>query len=111
METSYTSDQTLTVLDRVGSPWVGDYFDTGGAAGRGWDPVREVRQRGSRIVQLHVKGPRGAALDTGAVDLEALGQALRDVGYDGWLMLETSAGDDPIGSARRNLAVLRRYFG
>ncbi len=109
METGYTSEETLRVLGLVGSPWVGDYLDVGNVAGRGLDPAAEVRQRGDRIVQLHVKGPRGAALDSGAVDLAALAQALREVGFDGWLMLETSPGDDPLEAARRNLAAVRQH--
>jgi sugar phosphate isomerase/epimerase len=34
---------------------------------------------------------------------------MRDIGYDGWLVLETPAGDDPLDSAKRNLEFVRRY--
>jgi ABC-type sugar transport system permease subunit len=60
------------------------------------------------VVQVHVKGVRGAGLDAGTVDLGAVKQALGQVGYDDWLLLETAGGDDPLANARANLAVLRR---
>ena len=31
-------------------------------------------------------------------------------GHDGWVVLETPAGDDPIASAERNLAFTRRWL-
>jgi sugar phosphate isomerase/epimerase len=111
IETSYTAAETRAILDRVDSPWVGDYFDTGNAAGKGLDPVAEIRQRGQQIVHIHVKGTRGADLASGTVDLAGVKSALAEIGYDGWLMLETSAGDNPLDAARRNLAVLRQTFG
>jgi hypothetical protein len=101
------SPETREILGRVGSSWVGDYFDTGNAAGQGRDPVEEIRQRKGLIVQIHVKGTRGADLAAGTVDLPAVKRALQETGYDDWLMLETSAGDAPLDAARRNYAVLR----
>lgn len=110
IETGYTADETLRVLSLVDSPWVGDYFDVGNAAGRGLDPADEIRRRGQHVVQMHVKGLRGAPLDGGTIDLEAFRRALDDVAYDGWLMVETSPGDDALREARRNLAVMRQHF-
>lgn len=111
IETSYTAAETREILGRVDSPWVGDYFDTGNAAGKGMDPVAEIRKRRGHIVHIHVKGTRGSDLASGTVDLAGVKQALADTGYEGWLMLETSAGDDPLDAARRNAAVLRQTFG
>lgn len=111
IETSYNAAETRLILGRVDSPWVGDYFDTGNAAGKGMDPVAEIRQRKGQLVQIHVKGTRGADLASGTVDLAGVKQALAETGYDGWLMLETPAGDAPLDAARRNFAVLRQAFG
>lgn len=110
IETSYTAAGTKEILGRVGSPWVGDYFDTGNAAGKGMDPVAEIRAREGLLVHLHVKGVRGADLASGTVDLAGVKRALDDICYAGWLMLETSAGDNPLDAARRNLAALRASF-
>jgi sugar phosphate isomerase/epimerase len=108
LESGYTAEQVEAMLGRIDRPAVvGDYFDLGNAAGGGMDPADQVRRRGKAIVQIHVKGVRGAALDAGTVDLAAVKGAIRESGYDGWLVLETSGGDDPIGNARKNLAILR----
>jgi len=111
IETSYTAAETKLILGRVDSPWVGDYFDTGNAAGKGMDPVAEIRERKGHIVHIHIKGTRGSDLAGGTVDLAGVKQALSETGYDGWLMLETSAGDEPLDAARRNFAFLRQTFG
>jgi sugar phosphate isomerase/epimerase len=109
VESGNTAEQVETLLGRVGRPAVvGDYFDLGNAAGRGMDPAAEIKRRGRAIVQIHVKGVRGAGLDAGTVDLGAVKQALGQVGYDDWLLLETAGGDDALANARANLAVLRR---
>jgi sugar phosphate isomerase/epimerase len=110
IETSYDARETREVLGRVGSPWVGDYFDTGNAASRGRDPAEEIRGRKGLILQMHVKGTRGADLSEGTVSLAEVKRAIDDTGYAGWLMLETSAGEQPIEAARRNFAALREYF-
>jgi sugar phosphate isomerase/epimerase len=107
IETGYNSPETKEILGQIGSPWVGDYFDTGNAAGQGRDPVEDIRQRKGLIVQIHIKGTRGADLAAGTVDLSAVKRALQDTGYDDWLMLETSAGDAPLDAARRNYATMR----
>jgi sugar phosphate isomerase/epimerase len=112
LESNMPAAEVLAVLERIGSPAVvGDYYDMGNAAGRGMDAAEEVRLRKGRIMRVHAKGVRGAALDEGTVDLSAVRDALRETGYDGWLVLESSAGDDPVGNARRNLATLRGSFG
>jgi sugar phosphate isomerase/epimerase len=112
VESGLAADDVLAMLDRIGAPdVVGDYFDMGNLAGRGMDPAEEARRRRGRIVQVHAKGVRGAGLDAGTVDLPSVNSALREGGFDGWLLLETAAGEDPIGNARRNLALLRKGFG
>ena len=112
LESGLPAADVLAMLDRIGSPEVvGDYFDMGNLAGRGLDPAEEARLRGGRIVQVHAKGVRGAALDAATLDLGAVRDALRASGFDGWLVLETSADDDPIGNARHNLGILRTSFG
>jgi sugar phosphate isomerase/epimerase len=112
LESGLPAADVLAMLDWIGSPEVvGDYYDMGNLAGRGMDPAEEARLRAGRIVQVHAKGVRGVGLDAGTLDLGAVRDALRAGGFDGWLLLETAAGDDPLGNARRNLGILRQSFG
>ena len=96
---------------------VGLCLDTGHLLlGRG-DPVRAVRDWGERINHVHLKDARQAVLDAivaegapveaiwrrrafcrlgdGDVDVDGVLDALRDVGYAGWLVVEQDIIPDP----------------
>ncbi len=38
------------------------------------------------------------------------GVLIKRVGFDGYLALETEAGEDPVGNAARNLAFVKRLL-
>ena len=96
----------------------GACLDIGTAASRKLDVPTGIRTLGAAsITQVHVKDVRTAegqppnfdvALGEGDVDFRAIAQALRAVGYDGWLGLETPPGPDAIAVARANLEFMRR---
>ncbi len=41
------------------------------------------------------------------MDIPGCVDTLREIGYDGWLILETPATDDPLEAGNYNLAYLR----
>lgn len=110
IETGLTGPETLQVLSQVGSLWIGDYFDMGNAAGRDMDPAQEILTRGQHIAQIHAKGVRGALLEAGTVDVPAVARALRSIGYQGWIMLETSRGERPLEAVGAEREQLLRLF-
>ena len=66
----------------------------------------------SKMIPLRGQGEDGGTkwttqLGEGSVDFVAVKRALRDINYDGYLILETPPGDDPVGNASRNLGFLR----
>ena len=71
-----------------------------------------MKQLGSHIVQIHVK-EIGAEMGEGKLDFPAIFSTIREIGYgrasaaNGYLILETEAGDDPAANARRNLEFVR----
>lgn len=93
------------------------YFDTGNALARKLDLPTGIRQLGaSAIAGIHYKDVHLAEsmppdfsvnIGKGNVDFRAVTQALRAIGYDGWVILETPPGNDPIANARTNLAHVR----
>jgi sugar phosphate isomerase/epimerase len=96
------------LADSVGSRGVGVYYDVGNATAFGNDPVEEIHQLGERIVQVHVKDwGGGPLLGEGRVQLAESIAVLRDIGYDGYLVLETPATDHPRQAATHNLAFVR----
>ncbi len=86
-----------TFVDAVDSPWVGAYFDVGNAVLFGY-PEQWIRILGKRLRAVHLKDFRrgSARLDgfvdllAGDVDWPAVTNALRGVGFDGWVTAETT---------------------
>lgn len=103
IESTLSADDHLRILEQVKSPYVKVYYDVGNATNYGYSVPKEIRQLGSEIIMIHVKDP-GGHLDEGKVDFSAASKAIREIGYDGYLVLETPSGDDASASAARNLA-------
>ncbi len=101
------AEDIIAVVDAVGSPAVKVYYDPGNAVSRGEDPLDAIARYGERIAQIHVKEREGTYLGDGIVPWKEIIPKLRDVGFDGWLVLETEATDDPETAAGRNLDYLR----
>jgi sugar phosphate isomerase/epimerase len=104
-----SAEQTLAMIELVKSPSLGVYYDVGNADYQSFDPIAEIGQLGKHIVQIHVK-EIGAEMGQGKLDFTAIAEAIRGVGYDGYLVLETEAGDDPAANAARNLAFVKNLF-
>ena len=106
-----TGEDMKSLIDEVGSPAVGAYFDFGNAIMLGSDPVADIKVLGDRIAQVHVKDPRKdrtpCFLGEGDVDLEACLKALVEVDYSGPLVFETPPLTDSRETASRNLQTLR----
>lgn len=82
-------------LDKIGSEFVGSYFDVGNVVYNG-EPEHWIRALGPRIKKVHFKDYRRSVgtLD-GFVDLLAgdvnwpeVTAAFKDIGYDGWVSAE-----------------------
>ncbi|MGD9495670.1 MAG: sugar phosphate isomerase/epimerase family protein [Armatimonadota bacterium] len=96
-----------TLVDGVGSPYVLTYYDIGNACAFGHDAVEEIRYLAELIGMVHVKDREADLLGQGIVDIPGCVDVLREIGYDGWLILETPATDDPLAAGNYNLAYLR----
>ncbi|MBU0640559.1 MAG: sugar phosphate isomerase/epimerase, partial [Planctomycetes bacterium] len=98
--------EAADLLDRVNSPHVGFYFDTGNVLACGY-PQDWIMTLGGRIARVHMKdydltrpGPAGFCnLGEGSVDWPAVMAAFRAVGYDGPLTYEGPG--EPLDICRR----------
>jgi len=92
-------------LDEINSPWVGWHFDVGNCITYGW-PEHWVRTLGKHILNVHIKefsrkardekGSRaGFAVELmeGDNDWPSVMQALDEIGYEGYGILEVPGGD------------------
>lgn len=111
VENTLGAEANLELLARAASPAVKVYFDVSNAAWWGHDGPTDIRRLGAAIAQIHFKDGRGdhsnAMLGQGHVDFPAVARAMRDIGYDGWVVLESAAPRDPLEDARTNLAFSR----
>ena len=82
-------------IDKIGSPYVGVYFDVGNVVATGF-PEDWIRILGKRIRKVHFKDYRISVggldgfvdLLSGDVNWPAVMDAFREVGYDGWVTAE-----------------------
>lgn len=84
--------EMVRFIDDVGSDYVGAYFDVGNILTYGY-PEQWIRSLGTRICKVHLKdfGRQGFTyLLQGDVNWPDVIQALREVGYDGYLTAELS---------------------
>ena len=104
-------------LIKAAAPWdwrIGYCFDTGHTMRAGEEPVDAVRRLGSRLYGLHLREhavvsrdpqPPESIVGEGAMDLEALCVALRDVGFSGPLSFEVYYNpQQPMEPMRQSLA-------
>ena len=111
LEMGMNAPDSLELVKRIGSEYVKVYYDVGNAVAAGYDGVEEIELLAGQIAQIHIKDAGGQALGEGKVPLKAACEAIKDIGFDGYLMLETPATDNPPKAAEKNLAYLKQCLG
>jgi len=114
LENTITAQQNLEIMERVGSDWLQIYYDVGNSTGNGYDVPSELRMIGnSRLCEVHLKDWNTPLLGSSdaTVEVEAVAAALSDIGYDKWLVLETSGrADQFLEDTQANVAWARQTF-
>ena len=105
-----SAPEILELIAAVGSPAVQAYYDVGNGTSFGFDATEELRLLGPHVAQVHIKGAHAAQLWENTLDMGAVARTLREIGYDGYLVFETRATEDPSAGAARNLELLRGYI-
>ena len=98
----------IRILDQVGSRALQVYYDIGNVTNvGGWVPGDEIRLLGKqRICQFHFKDK--GYLGEGKVDVKAALAAIREIGFEGHIVLETGAPSKDIeADLARNVRYLR----
>lgn len=113
VESWMNADDHLRILDGVGSPAIQVYYDVCNMTDQGYDICKEIRQLGKdRICQIHIK-ENGFLIGQGKVQLPPVRDALADIGYRGWLVIEgaTIPGKTLVECYQHNQKYLRKLFG
>jgi sugar phosphate isomerase/epimerase len=112
IESTLNADDHLRILDAVGSPAVQVYYDVANMHGRGYDIYQEIRRLGrNRICEIHCK-ESGALLGQGPIDFRRVKEAIDDIGWIGWLIIEGAVpkGMDVVEAYVQNQKFLRSIF-
>ena len=111
-EGTLPAKRILALAEGVRSSAFGCYFDLANPVPRGMDTATEIRALGELVRRLHFKDARVQPGDCrpglGLVDFAASRDALGEIAYDGWLVLETPPGPPELVS--RDLAFARSVF-
>ncbi len=114
LENTISAEQNLAIVERVGSEWLEIYYDVGNSTGNGYDVPGELRLIGNdRLCEVHLKDWNTPVLGSqeGMVDMAAAAAALRDIGFDKWLVLETSGREGRfLEDTRTNVAWAKQTF-
>ena len=87
--------------------------DTAHLAAAGADVPALIREHRDRISYVHLKGFQAepfafTPLDEGSLNMDTVIDALRDIAYDGWILVELDSWPDPRAAAARSMAYLQR---
>jgi inosose dehydratase len=116
--TGEAPDAIEAILTNAKASSVGLLFDIAHYQQGGGDPVAFIRRYGKAIKVVHLKdvrpidtapGYQWVELGRGRVDVKGCVAALRDIGFDGWAIVELDRVVDPGGSPKASAAANRDY--
>jgi len=121
-----TAEDAVALADATGSPRIGVLLDTFHMNIEEKDPAAAIRRTGDRLFHFHISDNDRGVPGSATFDFASAADALRAVGYDGWVTAEmfvvpghpTSADlniwraieADPTSAARRTLAFMKAVF-
>jgi inosose dehydratase len=118
-------DEVKWILEAADPRYVKLQLDTAHYQQGGGDPVKAVREYRDRLIFLHIKDlespvPGGTGhqsqsyrfveLGRGKVDLPGVFAALRDVGFQGWAVVELDRVPDPSRTPKEAGAISKKYI-
>ena len=91
LENTISAKDNARIMDRSQSAAVKTYYDVGNSTGQGFDIVEEIRWLGrDRICEVHLKD-NPHFMGQGTIDFPGIIDALADIGFARWAVLETSS--------------------
>ena len=112
IENFLNGQQNARILDRINHESVRVYYDVfNTGTTKGHDVPADIRRLKGRIAQFHFKnGPK--FLDEEPAKFEPIAAAMKETGFRGWVVLETSSpSHDAVADARRNAEFVRKLVG
>jgi sugar phosphate isomerase/epimerase len=111
LEDTISAEDNVRIMEMSRSKNVLVYYDVGNSTQNGFDVVKEIRWLGKdRICQFHFKD-NPHLLGEGAIQFAPVIEAIKDIGWSGWVNLETDARPGSLDAdLQRNLSYIRRVI-
>ena len=112
IESYLTAQEHLDIIHAVGSKAVKIYYDSRNAADAGNDVLKEIPMLGKDLIcELHMK-ENGQRLGEGTMDWPKIAQAVKDIGFKGWMQIEGAMppGAEIISCYQHNRKYLESLF-
>lgn len=112
VESRLNAEDHIRIVEEVASPAVQVYYDVANMNQQGYDIYKEIRQLGKdRICQFHMK-ENGFLLGQGRIDFPRVKEAIDEIGYTGWLIIESATvrGKSLVECYQHNQKYLRSIF-
>lgn len=108
LEDTISAQDNVRIMDRARSTAVLTYYDVGNSTGNGFKVIEELRWLGrDRICEVHLKD-NPHFMGEGTIDFPGVIDALADIGFARWAVLETSSPTKMLeDDMRRNLTYTR----
>jgi L-ribulose-5-phosphate 3-epimerase len=114
LENTLTARQNLQIIDEIGSPMVQIYYDIANSWGNGYNVPAEIREiKNHRMCECHIKNYRSSLFfgNEGEVNMQLCADALHDIGFDKWLVIESSGRKERFEEdTRANVKFVREVF-
>ena len=110
LENTCSGKQNLEILKRIDSDAVACYYDIGNSTYGGYDVPAEIRLLDKRLSIFHFKDGRHY-LGEGKVKMKPVGEAIKAIKYEGWIVLETSCpSKNAVADCKRNAEFIRKLL-
>lgn len=112
IETALDAASEARLLDDIGSPAIRSYFNFANSLQNGRDLIAELRLLGrDRICQIHCTDEDGVWLENNPrINLPKIKEALDDLGWRGWLVIERSRDATDPRNVKRNFSANTAYL-
>ena len=111
IESYLTAEALLGLISAIGSDAIKVYYDTLNTRNRGSDIYHEIELLGSKklISEIHFKDH--TRLGAGDVDFTKVCAILEKIGYEGWIVVESSTTGDWRESQTANCQFIKKLIG
>ena len=111
IESYLSAEDHIKLIDAVGSDAIKVYYDVRNSKNKSYDIFREMELLGSKklISEVHFKD--NVRLGTGDIDFTRVRATLEKVGYEGWVVVESSVSGDWRESQAANAQFVKNLIG